>query len=160
MTAGAVNVENMFRSSNMEAKIKGANRVMLVLYDMAGNVAEALTFKGTGDFKSWFADGNLISNINWNIYGPFNFFSIDGDSQNGRRFYIHEVYNGCNRDPGYLLVACNRPNGDPPCSLYESMGDNSGESKNYICKIIHTRSNDRALSKTYVLSSAMEIFVK
>ena len=160
MTAAAVNTENMFRLDNIEDKIKAASRVLLVLYDMSGNVAEALTFAGTGDFKSWFSDTNLISNINWNIYGPFKYFNIDGDSGNGRRFYIHETYNGCDNDPGYMLVACNRPNGDPPCTQYESMGDNSGDVKNYICKIIHTASNDRAKSKTYTLASAFEIFVK
>ena len=94
------------------------------------------------------------------LFEGFKYFNIDGDNKNGRRFYIHEIYNGCKRDPGYLLVACNRANGNPPCSSYESMGDNSGDPRNYICKIIHTASNERSNSGFYSVASAMEIFVK
>ena len=69
MTASQVKVNDMYRSTDMVAKIQGAGLVLFVIYDQQGAVAEAMTFKGTGDLKSWFGFSNLVSNINWNIYG-------------------------------------------------------------------------------------------
>ena len=86
---------DLFRSATFAEDIIGAEKVMLVVYDIQGNVAEALTFKGTTNENSWFSKENLISTNKWNLNGGFNFFSLQGDPDIGRRVYINEAYNGC-----------------------------------------------------------------
>ena len=160
LTAKSVKSDQMYRSTNIIAQIKRASKVMLVIYDAAGYVAEALTYQGNGDFKSWFAQNNLISNLNWVFGTTYNFYSYEGDARIGRRFYIQEAYGGCNNDPGYLLIACNRPDGSSPCVGYESMGNNQGAAKQYLCKILYTNSNGVQKTKKHAIASAIEIFVK
>ena len=91
MTASHVKTEDMFRSADLYDKLKGANLVLFVIYDQQGAVVEAMTFKGTGNEKSWFGFDNLVSNVNWKIYGGEASFQLS-TSVFGRHF--EKIYLG------------------------------------------------------------------
>ena len=145
----------MYRSEQLPGKLTSARQIMVVIYDAAGNVAQKLTFQGTGDMHSWFARDKLHRTDSWNMNGGYNFFSIAGHADIGRKFYINRSYGGCGNDWGYFLVACLRPDGGVPCTNYESVP--SG----HICKILHTTTGNAAKYGTAEMpeASAMEIYV-
>ena len=147
----------MYRDCDLDAKLIGAEEIMVVLYDLEGAVAEKLVFKGTEDTKSWFGENNLVSTTSWDITGPFNFYSLDGHDPSGRRFYINRSWGGCPNDQGYLMVSCGRQNGKPACSNYESVTPAGS-----ICKIVHTTgpSYGRYGTSQTTEASAIEIHVK
>ena len=86
---------DLFREATFAEDIIGAERVMLVVYDIRDKIAEALTFRGTTNENSWFSKENLISTNMWNLDGNFNYFSLEGHDEVGRRVYINEAYHGC-----------------------------------------------------------------
>ncbi|XP_038070583.1 uncharacterized protein LOC119739645 [Patiria miniata] len=81
-------------------------RVKLSLYDSSNVSRVELIFNGTGsDVSSWFRKNRLISSP-WQdlISTATNYFSIEGDVNEERRFYINHNYGGCPGDKGWLVV--------------------------------------------------------
>ncbi|CAH1238943.1 HMCN1 [Branchiostoma lanceolatum] len=70
-------------------------------------------FDGLGsDKNSWFSKSRLISSPYTDISTePQNVFSITGDNNAQRRFYINRNYNSCPGDRGWLVVADGGPSG-------------------------------------------------
>ena len=95
---------DLFRAATFAEDIIGAERVMLVVYDIRDKIAEALTFRGTTNENSWFSKENLISTNMWNLQGDFNYFSLEGHGDIGRRVFINEVYDGCEKGMKITLL--------------------------------------------------------
>ena len=155
LSVNDVKVDDMYRSEELHGKLESATQIMVVIYDSAGNVAQKLKFMGTGDKYSWFARDNLQSTDSWNMNGGYNFFSMAGHEDIGRKFYINRSYGGCHNDWGYLLVACSKPNGDAACTNYESVPCGR------LCKIMFTSTGKAGKYGTndFAEGSAMEIYV-
>ncbi|XP_035676419.1 uncharacterized protein LOC118415740 [Branchiostoma floridae] len=57
------------------------------------------------DMDNWFTKDRLLSSPWTDLKtAPTNFFSIRGDNQYNRRFFIHRSYGGCANDRGWLIV--------------------------------------------------------
>ncbi|XP_071951552.1 uncharacterized protein [Antedon mediterranea] len=81
-------------------------KVRLTLYSEFNKELLSILFNGVGTTKdTWFARENVE-------YSPWsdlttqsvNYFSIDGQSSNERRFFINSYYGGCAGDIGWLIV--------------------------------------------------------
>jgi len=88
------------------------NKAGVVVTDVRAHV-----YKGAAIQKFWKYDGKLSSAINWynntkltsSSYvdlaaGPWNFYSILGENQSGRRFYVNRSFDTCGGDIGWLVV--------------------------------------------------------
>ena len=89
--------------------------VRLALYENGREVA-FLLFDGVGtDKMNWFSKERILDS-SWNHLrydSPFNFASVAGDGQFGRRFFINIRYGGCENDHGFIVLEdC----GAQPCS--------------------------------------------
>ncbi|XP_022093382.1 uncharacterized protein LOC110980747 [Acanthaster planci] len=89
-----------WRSGNLTVR-----RVKLSLCDFNGSRVE-LIFNGTGsDILNWFTKDRLLSSPWEDLRSTLvNFFSIEGDTVTGRRFFINNYYGGCLGDRGWLIV--------------------------------------------------------
>ena len=78
-----------------------------------------MMFDATGSDKlSWFSQDKLTGTLPWaDIKGPHNYFSIEGDPGNGRRFFINKAYGGCPGDVGWMVI------GGPPCDWEKHFGN-------------------------------------
>ena len=57
------------------------------------------------DKLNWFAQGRILSSSFSGITGgTYNFFSIQGDESNSRRWFSNRSYGGCDADFGYLCA--------------------------------------------------------
>ena len=68
------------------------------------------------DRTNWYAQGRLTKSRWTDLkgYGGPNYFSIAGDSGNGRTWYVNAFYNGCPSDVGWFVILNNGHTN--PCS--------------------------------------------
>ncbi|XP_071959412.1 uncharacterized protein [Antedon mediterranea] len=81
-------------------------KVKLTLYSQFNVEVKSMLFNGVGStMTSWFASVN-VEESSWDDLPAesTNYFSINGDSRNSRRFYINHGYGGCENDRGWLLI--------------------------------------------------------
>ncbi|WAR31315.1 YL-like protein [Mya arenaria] len=85
------------------------NKVKVGLYKNNREVGYII-FNGVGsNYTNWFQSSRIMEST-WSDLTPaamYNVFSIKGDLKNGklnRRFFINEVYDGCNGDIGHLVI--------------------------------------------------------
>ena len=79
-------------------------------------------FDATGSDKlSWFSRDKLTDTLPWaDIKGSQNnYFSIEGDTINGRRFFINKLYAGCPGDVGWMVI------GGPGCDWEKNFGNHA-----------------------------------
>jgi hypothetical protein len=83
---------------------------------------QTLQFDASGTSKTNSYTQAKITESSWTdiIAQPKNYFSIPGDSGNGRHWYINRNYSGCGNDAGWLVV----DRGSHPCT-WESKHDPS-----------------------------------
>ena len=82
-----------------------ATEVRVALYT-AGSEVRSLTFSATETNKNnWYAEANVTTSswTDMKSQGK-NYFSIPGDSGNGRHWFISRNYGGCGADAGWLIV--------------------------------------------------------
>jgi hypothetical protein len=96
-----------------------------------GKPAKTLRFNLTGTTKdNWYQNDKLLASDWSDLTGQgVQYFSIPGDSGNGRHWYINNNYGGCPADAGWLIVdrgphPCGwETSRDPPVSiLYSNAG--------------------------------------
>ena len=82
-----------------------ANQVRVEILDN-GCLRNFITFNSSGTTNlDWFRQARISASSFANITGgTYNFFSIEGDVGNQRRWFISRAYGGCNVDNGYLVV--------------------------------------------------------
>ncbi|XP_038065886.1 uncharacterized protein LOC119735979 [Patiria miniata] len=80
-------------------------RVKLSVGDFKGRRVD-LIFDGTGtDIHNWFSQERLISSPWEDVESSTpNYFGVEGDTVEDRRFFINNNYGGCSIDQGWLVV--------------------------------------------------------
>jgi hypothetical protein len=113
LTKDAAHYRNRFVNLSWSNEELLTSEVRTVLYT-AGESVRALTFSAEGTNKnSWFAQAK-ITDSSWTditTQGK-NYFTIPGDSGNGRHWFISRNYGGCGADSGWLII----DRGPHPCS--------------------------------------------
>ncbi|MEZ4380568.1 MAG: fibrinogen-like YCDxxxxGGGW domain-containing protein [Nannocystaceae bacterium] len=73
---------------------------------VGGALKKHFAFDGVGTNKtSWFASAKLTGSGYLDVAnGPWNFFSIAGDNNYGRNWFVSRNYGGCGNDSGWLIV--------------------------------------------------------
>ncbi len=86
----------------------------LVAVYVDGKAAKTLRFNAAGTTKdNWYQNDKLLASDWSDLTGQaVQYFSIPGDSGNGRHWYINNNYGGCPADAGWLVV----DRGPHPCS--------------------------------------------
>ena len=89
------------------------------MYDKVGNELLQMIFNGRGSTKfDWMSESRLINNSRYeDIRERSNFFSVEGDGEVNRRFYINKEYNGCDGDTGWvaMIPRISKPSEPTPC---------------------------------------------
>jgi hypothetical protein len=103
LTIGAVQCVN-----RVVTKFWNQNGIFLTdarvnVYRAGSNVAFAKFSVGGTSKLSWFSQNTLVSSP-WTDLSLPNFFSIDGDAVNGRRWFVNASSGGCPNDTGWLAV--------------------------------------------------------
>ncbi|XP_068726004.1 uncharacterized protein [Montipora capricornis] len=73
-----------------------------------GSLVKELMFDAKGTDKlNWFAKSKLTGTLPWNDIEKetTNYFAIEGDPGNNRRFFINRSYGGCPNDMGWMVVS-------------------------------------------------------
>jgi hypothetical protein len=90
----------------------------------AGSVAAFLRFNGlTADKTTWFGAASLAES-SWTDLptGNASYFSVLGDAQFGRSFFVNLNYGGCASDAGWFVVSGTGGASNKPCSWETSAG--------------------------------------
>ena len=104
LNAGPSTVHYVSRA--IDAAWTGITAARTHVYDDTGTQQVFAKFDATGaSSTSWFAQAQLTSS-SWTDIGTLTpaYFSVAGDAQYGRRFFINYLYGGCESDAGWLVV--------------------------------------------------------
>lgn len=89
----------------------------------AGAVGAFLRFDALNTDKvAWF--GQSLASSSWTdlVVGSPNYFSLGGDPQFGRTFFVNHNYDGCGSDAGWLVVSSIGGGQNKPCSWEQNAG--------------------------------------
>ncbi|MDT7934394.1 MAG: PEP-CTERM sorting domain-containing protein [Sphingomonadaceae bacterium] len=79
-------------------------RVDVQLYNR-GTLMRTISFSPGSSYSNFFTQSNVIGGDYPNLAtANVNFFSIPGDANYNRNFFINQNYGGCGNDAGYLVV--------------------------------------------------------
>jgi len=101
----SANCTHHFRNNDVMDNWRDIDEVAFVVYEGGQRVAHIL-FDGKGsDPTNWFSDSRLVSSSWTDIKGAAkNYFSLVGDDNLLRHFFINRNYGGCPADAGWFVA--------------------------------------------------------